>query len=337
MVSCNSATLVVIFNILKNLLDLIQIFAPILLMVSIAFTFIKLMMNPEEKKLVARIKNSFLAAVIIFMIPLFIDVTMNMLGYNFEISACWNNAIEVDYNPHYIKDSTEDKIVQNIFTDPSEYEKGDKNTSSDNGQSSSSSSSTSGNNQNFSNTPDTITVSGTGNFTKYVLTDTQLKQITALALHEQGTPKGAAAEASLMANRFELYGSKYGTGGTGLVNYVKTSKWFANAERNMNDFKIVTADAYNAVKKVLVEGKRTLPKYIDEHDCFSDLTSVTTNGNAIEIKNRGAYKAFNTIIKNRYGATYTFYSFPDTRSDPFGYTSAKKRQQYGDDCYSFNG
>ena len=332
MVSCNSSTLVVIFNVVKNLLNLIEIIAPILLIISLGYTFVKLMMNPEEKKLIARLKNAFLATIIIYMIPVFINVTMYMLGYNYEISACWNNAIEVDYNPHYIKDSTEDKIVQNIFTDPSEYEKGNKNNNG-----SSSNNSSSNNNQDFSNMPDTITVSGTGNFTKYVLTDMQLKQITAIALHEQGTPKGAAAEASLMANRFELYGSKYGTGGTGLVNYIRTCKWFANAERNMNDLKIVTKDAYNAVKKVLVEGKRTLPKYIDEHDCFSDLTSVTTNGKAIEIKNRGSYKAFNTIIKNRYGATYTFYSFPDTRSDPFGYTSAKKRQQYGDDCYSFSG
>lgn len=52
------------------------------------------------------------------------------------------------------------------------------------------------------------------------MSDQQLKQITALALHEQGTTKGAAAEASLMANRFEMYGSKYGTGSAGLVNYV---------------------------------------------------------------------------------------------------------------------
>ena len=326
-VSCNSNVLILIFNAVKNILDLIQTAAPILLIISLVYTFIKMVQNPEDKKLPKRIKNAFLSTAVIFFIPLFVNVTMYLLGYNFEVSACWNNALNVNYNPHYIKDSTEDKISQNIIPDPNDYEKGDKNTSS-----SSSSSST---NQDYSNLPDTIKVSGKGNFTKYQMTEYQLKQITAIALHEQGTAKGAAAEASLMANRFELYGSKYGTGAEGLVNYVATSKWFANAKKNMADFKIITPAAYNAVKKVLVDGKRTLPKYIDEHDCFSDLTSVTTNGVSIKPSDRSGYKSFNTIIKNRYGATYMFYSFPDTRSDPFGYTSNKKRQQYGDDCYSF--
>lgn len=176
---------------------------------------------------------------------------------------------------------------------------------------------------------------GSGNFTKYQLSEHQLNQITAIALHEQGTPKGAAAEASLMANRFELYGSKYGTGGDGLVNYIKTCKWFANAENHMNDTKIVTPQAYSAVKSVLVDGKRTLPKYIDEHDYLGDLTSVTTNGTSIGVKDRESYKQHETVIKNKYGATYKFYSFPDSRSDPFGYTSEKKRQQYGDECYAY--
>ena len=331
-VSCNSNTLVVLFVFVKNILNLITILAPILLMVSLVYTFIRMAQNPEDKKLVKRIKNAYLSTAVIFFIPLFVNTTMYLLGYNFEISSCWNNTLSVNYNPHYIKDSTEDKITQSILTNPDEYESGVKKPISD--SSSSSSSSTS---RDFSNYQDTIVVSGKGNFTKYQLTETQLKQITALALHEQGTAKGAAAEASLMANRFELYGSKYGVGGNGLVNYVATSKWFANAKRNMADFKIVTPAAYNAVKKVLVDGKRTLPKYIDEHDCFSDLTSVKTNGYSIKVSDRSGYKPFNTIIKNRYGATYMFYSFPDKRSDPFGYTSTKKRQQYGDDCYSFEG
>ena len=327
MISCNSNVLIVIFNFVKNILNLIQIMTPILLIISLVYTFIRLVQNPEEKKYKARIKNSFHAAVIIFMIPLSINVLMSLLGYNFEISACWNNAITANYNPNYIKDSTEDKVTKSIIQDPNDYEKGENNTTNNNSNNSTS--------ENYTSQQSTIEVSGKGNFPKYQLTETQLKQITALAIHEQGTAKGAAAEASLMANRFELYGKKYGSGANGLVNYVANSKWFANAEKNMSDYKVITSSAYNAVKKVLVDGKRTLPKYVDEHDCFSDLTSVKTNGSQITKTNRSMYKSFNTIIKNRYGATYTFYSFPDSKSDPFGYTSAQKRQQYGDDCYSF--
>ena len=60
-------------------------------------------------------------------------------------------------------------------------------------------------------------------FTKYELTDHQLTGLAAVAFSEQGTLRGAAAEASLMANLFELQekGSYKGaTGGTGLFNFV---------------------------------------------------------------------------------------------------------------------
>lgn len=178
---------------------------------------------------------------------------------------------------------------------------------------------------------------GSGNFTKYNLTENQLKQLTAIALHEQGTAKGAAAEASLMANLFELRGSKFGTGADGLENYVRSSGWFANANNHMNDTGIVTDEAYNAVKSVLVDGKRTLPKYIDEHDYLGDLTSVKTNGTEISVKDKSNYKQFETQIKNRYGSSYTFYSFPDTNSDPFGYTSEENRKKFGEECYAYEG
>ena len=41
-------------------------------------------------------------------------------------------------------------------------------------------------------------------FTKYTLTDAQLRGIASLCQQEQGTAQGAAAEASLMANHMEL-------------------------------------------------------------------------------------------------------------------------------------
>lgn len=43
-----------------------------------------------------------------------------------------------------------------------------------------------------------------GNFTKYNLNDYQLSQMTFIAYREQGSDEGAAAEASLMANLFEI-------------------------------------------------------------------------------------------------------------------------------------
>lgn len=179
-------------------------------------------------------------------------------------------------------------------------------------------------------------IKGKGTFTQYTdLTDTQIKAIANLCKQEQGSPKGAAAEASLMANRFELVGSRFGTGGAGLYNYVRTSGWFANAASHMDNGN-ASKEYIDAVKGVLVNGKRTLPKYVDEHDCFSDISRATNKGQAINVNNRSEYNQYVTKMNNRYGARYTFFCFPTDTSDPFGYTSKKSRKKYGDAYYDFD-
>ena len=94
-------------------------------------------------------------------------------------------------------------------------------------------------------------------------------------------------------------------------------------------------DVLQAVRAVLVDGKRTLPGYVDEHDCFSDISSATNNGSSISVSDRSSYKQNVTIMHNVYGSTYTFYTFPESNSDPFGYISEDNRAKIGDDCYSF--
>lgn len=176
-------------------------------------------------------------------------------------------------------------------------------------------------------------IEGKGEFTQYSLNDSQLKAIANLCYQEQGSPKGAAAEASLMANRFELYGKKsFGT----LYNYVRTSGWFANAAHVMDNGN-ASKDIVAAVTAVLKNGKRTLPQYVDEHDCINppDITSCTNNGTSFSTSDRSSYKQYTTIIKNRYGSTYRFFCFPTDTSDPFGYTNSKYRTKYGDAYYDF--
>ena len=179
-------------------------------------------------------------------------------------------------------------------------------------------------------------------FNKYVLTDEQLILLTSRAMAEQGTPKGAAAEASLMANLFELQGSKYGVGGEGLYNYVVYGGWFGSSERVLATNKaLATEEAIKAVKSVLVEGKRTLPKYIDEHDCINctkngDISSITLDGKNVSKLDKLNYVQHKTIINNIYGATYTFYSFPTESSDPFGYKSKTNKEEMGDFYYDYD-
>ncbi|MDE6519167.1 MAG: hypothetical protein K2K91_01740, partial [Ruminococcus sp.] len=168
-------------------------------------------------------------------------------------------------------------------------------------------------------------------FNTYNMTETELIKIASLCQQEQGTAKGAAAEASLMANRFEMYGSKFSS----VYDYARNSGWFAQAGKHMD--KMDASDAViKAVRNVLIYGKRTLPGYIDEHDCFSDLKSCTNNGVGITIKDRSQYRQFVTIINNVYGSKYTFYCFPTSSSDPFGYISETKRSQIGEAYYDYD-
>lgn len=175
--------------------------------------------------------------------------------------------------------------------------------------------------------------SNSGNFTKYEdLSVEELQKIARLCYREQGTVEGAAAEASLMCN---LYESSRGEGYSSVYDYARNSGWFANAANHM-DSGTVSNDIISVVTAVIKEGKRVLPKYIDEHDCVSDISSATNNGASINPSNRDDYQQHITKIENVYGSSYTFYCFPASNSDPFGYTSQEKRNELGDDCYSID-
>lgn len=174
------------------------------------------------------------------------------------------------------------------------------------------------------------TIPGNGEFKKYDLSADKLKKIANLCQQEQGTAKGAAAEASLMVNRYELYGSRY----SDVYDYARNSGWFARAASVM-DSGSSSDDVVTAVTAVIKQGYRTLPQYVDEHDCYSDLSSVSNNGQTFDVNDTSKYKQYITKIHNKYGSTYTFFSRPDTNSDPFGYINAKYRNKFGDAYYEF--
>lgn len=175
---------------------------------------------------------------------------------------------------------------------------------------------------------------GTYNGQTYQLSTGQLSSLAAVSSREQGSVDGAMAEASLMANLFELSGgeAKYGTGAEGLLNYVRTSGWFGPAS-GIDNATPASQEISDAVKKVLVSGQRTLPLYVNEHDCWfcnkkrycsngymGDICTVGGNFGKSYITNRSNYVKDKTVIVNVYGSTYTFYTFPAKDSDPFGYT-----------------
>lgn len=168
-------------------------------------------------------------------------------------------------------------------------------------------------------------------FPKYILTNKQVKGIANIVLHEQGTVAGWYAEASQIANRCDIKGDKYATGKR--VEEVLKSGWYAHGKER---FEAGTSNATvtGIVKDVFCKGLRTLPRYIDEHDCISDVTSAKNGLKSVK-NTKSKWKQHQTVIHNRMGAKYIFYDFPggyNTGVDPFGYTDKKLRTQYGDFC-----
>ena len=170
-------------------------------------------------------------------------------------------------------------------------------------------------------------------FPKYKLTDKQIRGIANIVLHEQGTIAGWYAEASQIANRTDIKGDQYATG----ENAVKTvtSGWYAKG-KSRYETGTTNSTVINIVKRVFLYGLRTLPRYIDEHDCMSDISSVR-NG-LIGVKtDKSKWKMHTTVIRNKMSSKYYFYDFPGgykTGVDPFGYTSKEYRKKWGDFCYT---
>lgn len=249
-------------------------------------------------------------------------ITSNNSAHDIEILA--QNMVSIDSNGVYVIDEKKYKEFLKEFLEKKYFIKGGGvyNTKPDD-------------KVNISNNTTGTTCPTETPFIKYALTDEQVAQIASLAYHEQGTVKGAAAEASLMANLFEIKGSSYGKGAKGLYNYVRNSGWFAHAAEYM-DNKDASEEIISAVKSVLVDGKRTLPGYVDEHDTLTDIKWVKTDGEKISVDDKNSYVKNESKIKNTYGSKYTFYSFPDDNSDPFGYTSEEIREEKGEFYYDFD-
>ena len=151
----------------------------------------------------------------------------------------------------------------------------------------------------------------------YKLTDTKYRRIANLAVQENGE-RAVRDYVSLMLNLFELYGSKY----EDLYDYCLNSGWFYKPSKYM--FEDQASKSAIAATKELIEDetKRTLPRYIDEHDAISDIKSCDNNGNYFDPYDRSMYKSGITKVKNKMGSTYTFVKFfvPENIGDPMGYT-----------------
>ena len=200
-------------------------------------------------------------------------------------------------------------------------------------------------------------------FHKYQLNDSQIRGIANILGNEQGSTnyRGLYAEASLMANLLE---KKYGEAATvdQLVSWLRLPpkkevkkgepyNWFAKG-RDRYDAgangggNAVTQQSLQAATDVFVEGHRTFPRYIDEHDMLgkpgqTDIDHITDlNGNDAGDKfNKNNYIPHQTVVHQGSSVgsgKWTFFNFPDGvdgHCDPFGYASKNLYEKYKNDGF----
>lgn len=122
---CNDSSLASILAVVKNILSLLQLFGPILAIISLIYHFVLLMKNPDDKKGLSKIKNSIIALLLLFFVPVIVNAFLLLLDDRYEISRCWNDAEyntarEVTYIP------LGEEKTNAFFTNPGDYEKGEK-------------------------------------------------------------------------------------------------------------------------------------------------------------------------------------------------------------------
>lgn len=330
---CTNVVFLRILLYFKIALQVISIAVPIGLIVKLIMDFYKGMVAGSGESLSTIFKNSFnriVAAIIVFLTPMLVNFIVSIIENTFSASldyqSCLANVSNIEYYENLererekqAEDAKRNELLQLAEKYKQEQAELVKNNLANASNSSGSSSSGSG------------STGGVSVGQKYNLTNSELEDLAKICQREQGSAIGAAAEASLMANRYELEiikGSKWKN--SSLYDYVMNCGWWAPANKGTYKNTNLKSDVLSAVREVLIDGQRTLPFYVDEHDWVGDLEKIVTNGKTYTsrsaFENHSNYVQNSTVIYNKMGAVYTYYTHPTSSSDPFGYTSSAKNR-----------
>ena len=124
-IECSNIALNNFLYITKAILNIIMIVAPILAILSLIILFTKMTMDPDNNKLIHNLKNAVIALVVIFFIPVFVNLTMSIIGNKTEITSCYNNATKPDSNSKYLDPNPNPEDPKKVpIPDPGKYESG---------------------------------------------------------------------------------------------------------------------------------------------------------------------------------------------------------------------
>jgi len=341
---CENSNILSAILFAKELINIISIFVPIILIIMLSVELLKIVVSGDDngfKKHSKSIVTKAIAAVAIFFIPTLVNLLLSMLNkVSYNDTLCWVNATDETIADYKTLEEARNKVEEEKIAAEKKKSEEERKALAElreqariENEKKAEEAEKENNNGNDNGNNSGNSASKTFAGTKYNLTESQLIALARVCTAEQGSVNGAAAEASLMANLFENT-SGFGSGASGLYNYVRTSGWFSNAASKM-DSGSYTPEILAAVKDVLINGNRILPTDVVEHDCWfcnskrcsngneGDICKIVTNGTTMtsesDISNRNNYVQDNTVIYNVYGSIYKFYTFPSDNSDPFGY------------------
>jgi len=297
------------------IMDISRFAVPIILMIKVTMDTVKKMADEKDEKYKEKVTKRIVAAIVFFLVPTFVNIFLSFMetltGMKFNYSECKANIKNIDY---YIELAEEKKDLEH----EQENIKAKENYKIYQA--------------NLKNSIQNKT-GGDGSYIgkKYNLNDKQITAIAKVCQREQGSPKGAAAEAELMINKYVLSGYK-----GSLYDYLFNSNarnWWAPIKSGRYHSTNLKPDIKEAVRKVVNEGIRTLPGYINEHDCIGcgDVMYIKTNGKSANKNKREDFVRDKTFVYTVYKRSskvkyWIFYSFPDVKSDPFGYTVDAKEK-----------
>ena len=121
--NCNNYAIVSLFVIAKRIFTIIQILAPILAIIGLGINLVKSVIDPNRKNNFSSYKNWLIALIVVFAIPTIVNATMGILGENYSVSSCWNNAEQI-YKPGNSKYNDGNDGVKSgaININPEDYE-----------------------------------------------------------------------------------------------------------------------------------------------------------------------------------------------------------------------
>ena len=98
-----------------------MIIVPILALVSLSMTIFDSVINPDNKKNLSKFKNTIIALMIIFFIPVLINLVTLIIGEKTDITSCWNNARRSSLKTKYYDKEEKTSEKTKVYTDTKNY------------------------------------------------------------------------------------------------------------------------------------------------------------------------------------------------------------------------